>query len=125
MNLGIARTLKAYLWSILGILSMLFALKQFPFVAQASPPYLNTSICLASVVATAVVDEDGGKIIVGWPASMPTTLPAAVSCFPLGAVIRTTTPESSPTPASAVQDSTSADIDSRPGGVINPSECLT
>ena len=121
--MAVKRLIWAHLWSLLGAVGLLFALTPFPPPAQATLPYLNSSICLATVAATAFVDGNGAKVILGWPTSMPSTLPAAASCLPIGAVFPITTSQSLSIQPAAIQDPVSAEIDSRPGGVSIVSHC--
>lgn len=112
------------LGTFVGVFCLALALNPVPLQnVPKRAPYLNTSICLATIPATAVIDEQGNKVAVGWPILMPTTLPATAPCFPIEETIAMTSDDLSPSQSVALQGAVAADVNKRPGGVshISPS----
>jgi hypothetical protein len=101
----------------LRVLYLLLAVKPAAGLFETRVPYLNTSICLATIQATALVDSNGFKTAIGWPSPLPGLLPATAPCFPIGATIPSALNQLYPPTAAAQQTPNEADVNSRPGGV--------
>jgi hypothetical protein len=80
-------------------------------------PYLNTSICLVPVPATALVYPDGVKLAAGWPTPMPTLVPDNAPCFPVRAAIPSTPLELSPSATPSSNKPAAGDLQFGPCGV--------